>query len=276
MIAPTRHQDDGDLYFERDAARLRYRDEGSGPAVLFIHGWTLDLDMWELQVSDLRRTFRVIRFDRRGFGLSSGHPGIARDVADARALCRHLGLQRVACIGMSQGARVACELSAAEPALVSCLVLDGPPDLRAAAALTSSDVPFTEYRALVKAQGIEAFRRAWADHSLATLRTHNEHARRLVCTMLRRYPGVDLLDPVTDIGAPTDPTPVEELRVPALVLNGQHDLESRKLAGRMLAQTLPCKHVFVRDAGHLPNLDNPDVYNTVIRAFLERHTTPYT
>jgi pimeloyl-ACP methyl ester carboxylesterase len=283
MITGTRHQGDGppqqaaDLYFERDGARLRYRDEGSGPAVLLVHGWTLDLDMWELQVCDLSRTFRVVRFDRRGFGLSSGHPGIVRDVADARALCRHLGLERVACIGMSQGARVVRDLAAAEPALASCLLLDGPPDLRPRGALTTDDVPLTEYRALVKAHGIEAFRRNWAGHPLAALRTQNEPAQRLLRAMLFRYPGTDLREPVPDTGAGADQAPLEELRVPTLVLNGQHDLESRRQAGRMLARALPCcEHVVIPDSGHLPNLDNPDAYNAAVRAFLERHATAHT
>lgn len=44
-------------------ARLRYRDEGAGPALLLIHGWTLDLDMWEPQARALADAYRVIRFD---------------------------------------------------------------------------------------------------------------------------------------------------------------------------------------------------------------------
>src|SRR5471030_2146970 len=94
-----------DRYFAADGARLRYRDEGSGPALLLVHGWTLDLEMWNALSAALRADFRVVRFDRRGFGLSSGEPGVELDIADLAALCRHLGLERVALVGMSQGAR---------------------------------------------------------------------------------------------------------------------------------------------------------------------------
>jgi pimeloyl-ACP methyl ester carboxylesterase len=94
--------------------------------------------------------------------------------------------------------------------------------------------------------------------------------------MLSRYPGADLQEPVTDPGGCPDPRPLEEVRVPALVLNGQHDLDSRKHAGQMVAQALlRGEHVFVPDAGHLPNLDNPDAYNAVVRTFLERHATAH-
>src|SRR2546429_74906 len=39
-----------DRYLSADGARLRYRDEGDGPPVVLVHGWTLDLEMWDPQV----------------------------------------------------------------------------------------------------------------------------------------------------------------------------------------------------------------------------------
>jgi pimeloyl-ACP methyl ester carboxylesterase len=36
-----------DLFVVVDGIRLRFRDEGRGPAVLLVHGWTLDLEMWD-------------------------------------------------------------------------------------------------------------------------------------------------------------------------------------------------------------------------------------
>ena len=117
-----------DRYLGVDGARLRYRDEGRGAAVLLVHGWTLDLDVWESQVEALRHAFRIIRFDRRGFGRSSGRPSIEHDMRDLGALCRHFELKRVALVGMSQGSRAVLAYACADPSQVSCLVLDGPPE----------------------------------------------------------------------------------------------------------------------------------------------------
>jgi pimeloyl-ACP methyl ester carboxylesterase len=61
-----------DRYIAVGDARLRYRDEGDGPAVILVHGWTLDLEMWDPQVAALSAAFRLVRFDRRGYGLSGG------------------------------------------------------------------------------------------------------------------------------------------------------------------------------------------------------------
>jgi len=96
-----------DKYFAADGARLRYRDAGRGPAVMMIHGWTLDLEMWQPQVPALHDAFRVVRLDRRGFGLSTGRPAVRQDIADIGALCAYLDIRRIALVGMSQGARAA-------------------------------------------------------------------------------------------------------------------------------------------------------------------------
>src|SRR5205807_401493 len=50
-----------DRYLCADGARLRYRDEGEGPPVVLVHGWTLDLEMWDPQVDALRPPFRRVR-----------------------------------------------------------------------------------------------------------------------------------------------------------------------------------------------------------------------
>src|SRR5215469_7886992 len=105
-----------DLFVVVNGVRLRFRDEGEGPAVLLVHGWTLDLEMWDPQVAALRDRFRLIRLDRRGQGLSGGVPASSeRDSEDLSALCRHLGLTRVALLGMSQGARAVLGFASSAP-----------------------------------------------------------------------------------------------------------------------------------------------------------------
>ena len=267
-----------DRYFTADGARLRYRDEGSGPAVLLVHGWTLDLEMWNGLTAALRTMFRVVRLDRRGFGLSSGQPGLQRDIADLGALCRLLALERVALIGMSQGARAVLGLASAPGTKISCLVLDGPPDLARGGmsrdAVGDDEIPLTRYSALARTEGMDAVRREWATHPLIQLRTRSPQARELLNSMIDRYPGHDLLQTAAPAGPAAEPIPLESIAVPALVITGEHDLPGRVQAADLLAQRLPlAQRAVVADAGHLPNLDNPAAYGSLVRAFLDRHTT---
>jgi non-heme chloroperoxidase len=90
-----------------DGSDIHYRDWGAGAPVVLIHGWPLNADMWEKQsVYLVERGFRVIAYDRRGFGLSS-HPWGGYDydtfAADVHALMQQLDLRGAALVGFSMG-----------------------------------------------------------------------------------------------------------------------------------------------------------------------------
>ena len=275
-VTTTTARRDSDRYLTTDGVRLRYRDEGRGPPVLLAHGWTLDLEMWEPQVAALRDTFRLIRFDRRGFGLSSGHPSVLQDIADLGVLCDRLAIERIALLGMSQGARAAMGFAMTAPGRVSCLILDGPPDYGRSPLSSDDDVPLNHYRGVVKASGMGAFRREWAAHPLLSLRTGDPRMHEIRNAMIMRYPGNDLMGPVA-----TDETPglplIDPIDIPVLVITGDQDLASRTQAADHLAGRLSkATRVVIPDAGHLPNMDNPHVYNIVMRKFIEQHAVPLT
>ena len=267
-----------DAYLEVDGARLRYRDEGRGPAVLLAHGWTLDLDMWEAQASALSRDFRVVRVDRRGFGLSSGVPSLAEDLADLSALYHHLALDSVAMVGMSQGARSVVHWAGTFLDRVSCLVLDAPPDLVAQAERASpADIPYAHYAKLARAKGLAAFRREWSQHPMIRLRCADPLAHTLLERMLARYPGRDLTEslPNTNQGFPQPA--IESVSCPVLIINGEFDLDSRKdHAATLVSRLRRAEYVRIPAAGHLCNLDNPGAYNQALRSFLVRHTISHT
>jgi non-heme chloroperoxidase len=86
---------------------IYYEDHGSGPPIVLIHGYPLNGRSWERQERVLLAAgYRVINYDRRGFGLSS-KPTIGYDydtfTADLNALLDHLALQDVTLAGFSMG-----------------------------------------------------------------------------------------------------------------------------------------------------------------------------
>ena len=92
----------------RDGAHLHVKDMGSGPPVVLIHGWPLTGDMWEYQVLALLEAgYRVITYDRRGFGHSS-HPATGYDydtfADDLADLMNDRDLRDVSLVGFSMGA----------------------------------------------------------------------------------------------------------------------------------------------------------------------------
>lgn len=248
-------------------ARLRYRDEGSGRAIVLVHGWTLDLDVWEPQ-QPLAAELRVVRYDRRGFGLSSGEPSLAGDVADLGTLLSVLGVVSPLLVGMSQGARVVLEFAARHPAFVRGLVLDGAPPLLEAA----EDLSLESLRQLAAQHGLDAFRRAWSRHPLTRLVTSDAGTHTLLARILARYPGRDLLASDVTQRETIDRKLLSEVRVPVLVVNGARDTEARRRAGAALRDALPAaEQVLIPNAAHLPNLDSPREYNQLMSGFARRH-----
>lgn len=90
-----------------EKVRIFYQDYGNGDPVVLIHGWPLSHQAWEGQINTLLdEGYRVIAYDRRGFGKSS-HPQGDYDYStladDLHELILHLDLQEVTLVGFSMG-----------------------------------------------------------------------------------------------------------------------------------------------------------------------------
>jgi pimeloyl-ACP methyl ester carboxylesterase len=106
-------------------AELFYREAGSGPPLLLIHGSGPDADDWGEAFDDLARDHRVIAYDRRGFSRSTGEPSADwhRHGQDAAALLERLDAAPAHVAGWSAGGFVALDLVLNHRALMRSLVL---------------------------------------------------------------------------------------------------------------------------------------------------------
>jgi non-heme chloroperoxidase len=93
---------------ENDAPiEIHYEDHGSGDPIVLIHGYPLNGNSWERQERDLLAAgYRVVSYDRRGFGRSS-QPTVGYDydtfAADLHALIEHLDVNDMVLVGFSMG-----------------------------------------------------------------------------------------------------------------------------------------------------------------------------
>ena len=106
-------------------AKINYLVEGSGPAVVLIHGWALNLREWDDQIAALSPHYRVVAYDRRGYGKSIGFADPTADPGDLRRLLDTLGIRSAVLVGHSAGPDVAERFAAAMPERVDGLVLYG-------------------------------------------------------------------------------------------------------------------------------------------------------
>ena len=98
-------------------ARLAYEVTGAGPAVVLVHGFGLDMRMWDPQAAHLAARFRVVRYDGRGFGASGPFdPAVPYTHAgDLLALLDHLAIDDAVLAGLSFGGRVVTQAALSAP-----------------------------------------------------------------------------------------------------------------------------------------------------------------
>jgi pimeloyl-ACP methyl ester carboxylesterase len=116
----------GATFAEIDGVRLRYRDGGSGPAVVLLHGFASSLETWLGLIPELERDHRVIALDLKGFGWSDRPEGDYSPAAQARlvlSLLDRLGVGEFDLAGHSWGCSVALALALEAPRRVRRLAL---------------------------------------------------------------------------------------------------------------------------------------------------------
>lgn len=242
---------------------------GSGPPIIFLHGWTLDRRMWCDQFSALADRYTLIAIDRRGFGQSSAPPDRAAELADLEAVVAALGLARFALVGMSQAGSTAIGYALAHPAQVRALVLQGislagVPDR----AHGMDAIPVRHFATLVEQGRLAEMKREWRDHPL--MRTFSEHSATLAEAILDDYEGRDLL------AGPSGPSAsladVTRIVVPTLAITGAADTGWRREIVRAIAKAAPRGQAHMIDgAGHLANMCRPDPFNAALTGFLEAY-----
>jgi 3-oxoadipate enol-lactonase len=259
--------------------QLYYEVDGNGAPLVLIHGWSLNLRMWDAQVRELSRTYRVIRYDRRGFGRSTGHEDITWDAADLNALLDHLGIASAHILGMSQGARVALQFARNYPRRVTALILHGTPAPNGfPLAWSGEDRPrFDEWERIAREQGMDAFRRAWSAHPLMSVPTGRSKVVAELAMLLGAYRGGRFLDPAQPSGPITEITmdDLPGIKVPTLVVAGDAEVPFLQIVARSLAYYLPsARFASIQDGGHMVNIIAPKTYNAAVSDFLRSVSQP--
>ena len=258
-------------------ARLAYEVTGDGPAVVFVHGFGLDMRMWEPQAAYLVPRFRVLRYDCRGFGASGPFDPATpyTHAGDLLALLDHCGIGRAVLAGLSFGGRIVLQAALAAPARVAGLVLldavlDGVPwDPESAAGLE-------EAAGQARTHGLLAGRATWLAHPLFAAARQRPDVASVLAEMVAGYPGQHWTG--DDPQLVTGPRPIDalaDLAAPSLVVTGERDVPCFREMSAVLARRLPdVRQEVVAAAGHMVNLEQPAVVNALLARFLDQVLVP--
>jgi 3-oxoadipate enol-lactonase len=252
-----------------NGCRLHYRFDGpeAAPVLLLSNSLGTTLGMWEDQMPDFTRTFRVLRYDSRGHGASEATSGaytIEQLGRDAFELLGALSIRRAHVCGLSKGGMVAMWLATWAPEVVDRVVLCntsaalGPPSrwderIQAVTSLGMSSVA----EAVLERWFTPGFR-ASAPAAVERFR------RMLLTTPADGYAGccaaIRDMDQTESIGRISRPT---------LVVVGSQDPATPPEHGERIASRVPGARLVALPAAHLSNVESAQEFNRTVAAFLE-------
>jgi len=263
-------------FVEINGARIYYEHVGDGDVLLMLHAGVADSRQWDNQFAYFAQRYRVLRYDRRGFGKSEPVAGEYRDLGDLTALLDYLKIQGpIIAMGCSMGGGLALNLALIRPSTVKALIMvdSGPPGL-------VLDVPEPPQEAELEMAwragdldlAAELETQIWFDGPGRT----PAQVSRLMRDLLREMDRTALGHEAKGLGKrlPDSEVPavqrLGELRIPVLVIVGDHDQPFTQAAADYMVANIPsARKVVIEDAAHLPNMEHPDEFQQVVTAFLD-------
>ena len=248
---------------------IAYREGGHGPALVLLHGFLCDSRCWRRQVTELSDRFRVVAWDAPGAG-SSSDPTEPFTTADyARCLAHfldELDVVRAHVLGLSWGGILAQEFYRMYPQRLRCLVLADtyagwkgslPEPVcreRLASCLRDAMAPSGALVAKML-PGIfsDGAPRDIQDEQAAIMSEFHPVGFRLMSISSAETDTRELLP---------------RIQVPTLLLWGDRDRRSPVHVAEQLRAAIPgAELAIIPEAGHLSNMEQPEVFNVHVRRF---------
>jgi pimeloyl-ACP methyl ester carboxylesterase len=265
-----------------DAVRLHVEDSGGhGRPVVLIHGWPLSAQAWEPQVSALREAgYRVVAYDRRGFGRSDKpESGYDYDTLadDLQRVMDDCDLQDVTLVGFSMGGgEVARTIARHGESRLHSVVFAAavPPCLMKTA--DNPDGPLTPEKAREKSAAFERDRSAYfeqfataffsADGVLQVTASQRREALAL-CEQSAQHAALACMDAFATTDFRDD---LKKLTLPTLVIHGEADaIVPVEGSGRRTHRAVPqSKLIIVAGAPHGLNVSHAPAFNDALLSFL--------
>ena len=254
----------------RPDGTIRYWTGGTtGPTVVLLHGATLDHRAWMPQADALGGEFRIVVPDLRGHGGSTGRFDFEDAVQDVLALLGRLPAAKVVLVGLSLGGNIAQEVLHRVPDRVQALVVADATCNTVARSPWETTMTVAALNAQAMLHGADFGRQA----AQATAIDPQVRAYALEANAHRsNQETVAILSSLLTGALRSEPA--YRLPVPTLLMHGDHDPIGDIATGtRTWAEREPlAEYAVIPGAGHASNLDNPEEFTAVLRAFLDRAT----
>jgi len=251
-------------------ATLNYADRGNGLPLVLMHGFPLDLRMWDAQIGELSSRYRVIAPDFRGFGQSkSTDPFTTESLADdVHALLEEISALPCVLAGLSMGGYVALAYVRKYPGDLRGLILV---DTKA----TGDDAQGKQNRdkmiELVRSKGSKAVADQMLPKMLAPDTPRNRPAQaQALRHMMEACPPKTIENALVALrDRPDHSQALASIATPTLIIVGSEDaITPVPVADSMQKQIPKSQLAVIKGAGHMSPMEQPAQVNQVISRFM--------
>lgn len=256
----------------KDGVAISFSDQGTGSAVLFLHGWLMSKKVWHFQLP-LAANMRIITLDLRGHGRSDATDfSYAACLSDIETLLDYLAVEKVIIIGWSMGAQIAIKASALLQDRISGLILVGSTPRFCSGSDYPGGLPLTEARGMairLKRDYRGASSQFFTSMFSATEKNSSDLADiadRTVAPLPSLHVALTALQELTD----TDVRKLlPDIHIPVRLLHGTEDSICPPRAAEFMVSHLP--HAALTTfpfAGHAPFMSAAATFNAEVSDFV--------
>jgi 3-oxoadipate enol-lactonase len=261
-------------YADIEGGRFYYESSGEGPALVLLHGFSFDASVWDDQIEEFSRRYRVVRYDLRGFGRSTSTEVPYTHASDLKALLDFLGIKEALLAGLSLGGGAVINFALTYPGVAQALILVAP-SLGGFRWSTNAAAAQASIQTRIREKGIDVARQIWLRQVIFKHAMKNPRVAARLKEMVGRYSGWHWTH--ADLGQSMKPPAFErldEIKVPTLVLVGDRDAQDQLQIADVLEHRIAgAKKIVLPEVGHLVNLEEPGFFNKAVLEFLARVET---
>jgi 3-oxoadipate enol-lactonase len=259
-----------------NAISINYVERGpkDGLPLVFIHGFPFSLEMWEPQARAFSEKYRTLAYDLRGHGSSDAGDGqytIDFFVDDLLALLDRLGIEKAVLCGLSMGGYITLRTVERSPERVKGIILC---NTRSESDSNEAKTRRSNTIKTVKTRGVEEFAEDFVKSifSKVTVQSRPEIVEKIKRIILKTSP-LGICGTQLALSSRTDSTPMLiSINVPVLILVGEHDILTPPSAAQALHEKIAGSELHViPGAAHMSNLENTEMFNALVEAFLKKH-----
>ena len=252
---------DGKLYYEMKG----HGDE----TIVFIHDGLVHGEVWDNQFASFSEKFRVVRYDRRGYGRSPKPEKTYSNIEDLYQVFTSLNIDKAILIGMSAGGGLAIDFTLAHPEKVSSLIVVG---------AVVSGFSYSEHM-LTRGGRLKPEDYANPEKLLEYLvkedpyeiAPQNKEVKEKLWTLMQAYPqNIDFAK--NRLAEPPERQAIgilKEIQIPTLIVVGEFDIPDVFVHAGAIESGIPnSQKAIIQNAGHLVPLEQPELFNQQVLNFL--------